>query len=69
MQRIGSEEDEVTVRLSHDELRLLGATLNEALNGAYAIPDAGWDEMIGPSDEAARLLDDLIGILDQLPRG
>jgi hypothetical protein len=66
MEEIRREGEQVVVRLSLEELRLLGATMNEALNGGYAIPGDIWEELIGqPAESADRLLDSLLAVVEE----
>ncbi len=65
MEEIRREGEQVTVSLSLDELRLIGATMNEALNGGYAIPGDIWPELIGqPAERAESLLDALLAVVE-----
>jgi hypothetical protein len=60
MEEIRREGDRVVVSLSLDELRLIGATMNEALNGGYAIPGDIWEELVGQPVERAEVLVDAV---------
>ncbi|HTU32089.1 MAG TPA: hypothetical protein VMF07_22050 [Solirubrobacteraceae bacterium] len=65
MEEVRREGEQVVVSLSLDELRLIGATINEALNGGYAIPGDIWPELLGHStQDAEALLDGLLGIVE-----
>jgi hypothetical protein len=65
MEEIRREGDQVVVSLSLDELRLIGATLNESLNGGYAIPGDIWEELVGqPTEKADALLDALVALVE-----
>jgi hypothetical protein len=64
MDEIRREGDQVVVSLSLDEVRLIGATLNEALNGGYAIPGDVWEQLVGqPLEQAESLLDALLAVV------
>ncbi|MBV9819058.1 MAG: hypothetical protein JOZ07_12010 [Solirubrobacterales bacterium] len=66
MRELSRESEEVTIVASLQELRLLLGTLNEALNGAFAIPDEDWDDLIGqPTGRASELADRLAEILER----
>lgn len=66
MEEIRREGEQVVVSLSLDELRLIGATMNEALNGGYAIPGDIWEELIGqPAANADALLDALLAAVER----
>jgi hypothetical protein len=65
MEEIRREGEQVVMSLSLDELRLIGATMNEALNGGYAIPGDIWEELIGASRaEVRNTLDRILTVLD-----
>jgi hypothetical protein len=66
MEEIRRDGEHVVVSLSLDELRLIGATMNEALNGGYAIPGDIWEELIGqPPEKADALLDALLAAVER----
>ena len=54
------EGEEIVVRATTEEMRLLGATLNEALDGAYAIPSDEWEELVGPRASVRRLMKEIV---------
>jgi hypothetical protein len=65
MEEIRREGEQVVVSLSLDELRLIGATMNEALNGGYAIPGDIWEELVGqPVERAESLVDALLAVVE-----
>jgi hypothetical protein len=65
MKEIRREGEQVVVSMSLDELRLIGATMNEALNGGYAIPGDIWTELVGQSVERAEaLLDAVLAVVE-----
>jgi hypothetical protein len=65
MKEIQREGEQVVVSLSLDELRLIGAMMNEALNGGYAIPGDIWPELVGqPAERAEALLDALLAVAE-----
>lgn len=47
MQIRGRESGQIIVSASPDEFRLVLASLNEVLNGPYAVPDDDWSDLIG----------------------
>jgi hypothetical protein len=64
MEEIRRDGDQVVVSLSLDEVRLIGATMNEALNGGYAIPGDIWEELVGqPLEKAESLIDGLLSLV------
>ena len=66
MRELSRDGDQVVASVSLEEVRLLIGTLNEALNGAYAIPDDEWPDLVGQSPHAAaRMLDALAGIVER----
>jgi hypothetical protein len=65
MEEIRRDGDQVVVSLSLDEVRLIGATMNEALNGGYAIPGDIWEELVGqPLEKAESLIDGLLSLVE-----
>ncbi len=65
MEEVRREGEQVVVSLSLDELRLIGATMNEALNGGYAIPEDVLEALIGqPADRAESLLDSVLTVVE-----
>ena len=65
MEEIGRDGDQLRVRVSTAELRTLLGALNEALNGAYAIPEDEWEPLVGgPPEVAERLVESLLTILE-----
>ncbi|HEY3773598.1 MAG TPA: hypothetical protein VGL69_11430 [Solirubrobacteraceae bacterium] len=65
MEEVRREGEQVVVSLALDELRLIGATMNEALNGGYAIPGDIWLELIGqPAERAESLLEALLAVVE-----
>ncbi len=66
MEEVRRDGDEVQVRVSTLELRALLGALNEALNGAYAIPEDEWEPLVGqPAAAAEELADSLMTILER----
>lgn len=66
MREIGRDGDEVQLSVSTRELRTVLGALNEALNGAYAIPEDEWAGLVGTSPEAADvLIRSLVEILER----
>jgi hypothetical protein len=58
--------DQILVSVSAEELRLLLGTLNEALNGPYAIPSDEWIDLVGqPPERVASLLGQIGAILER----
>ena len=65
MEKIRRDGEQVEVRASVDEVRLLVGTLNEALNGGYAFPPAEWEVLVGqPPERAEELLARLLELLE-----
>jgi hypothetical protein len=63
MEEVGRDGEQIVISASREELRLLAATLVEALNGAYAIPSDEWGDLVGASREQVRaLLDELVAL-------
>ena len=66
MEELERTGDEITVRASPDELRLILGAVNESLNGPYAIPADEWGGLVGqPPERGERLIDALMQILER----
>ena len=63
MEEIRREGEQVVVSLSLDELRLMLGTLNESINGPYAMPADEWGPLVGQPIERAEMLMDAISDL------
>ena len=65
MREIERDGDEVTVRATVVELRLIVGALNESLNGAYALPEDEWEPLVGaPPERAASVLRSLVAMFE-----
>jgi hypothetical protein len=66
MQEQERKSDQILVSVSLDELRLLLGTMNEALNGPYAIPADEWIDLVGqPPERVAALLGQIGAIVER----